>query len=116
MTTLVRLRHYSRGRTLHLDRTPKYLRFVARGSDWGTLDALDHPADRVRAGETVIPARLASMGTVHMDRRVNGRHLGEWHSTAEYEPCECCLTQEQLRDNVLWREWCEQWTLVEDKR
>lgn len=115
-TTLVRLRYAGRGRSIRLARVPLFLRFVLTGTDWATLDALDQLDDQVRPGEHVIPARRVDRQRIHIDKRtLDGRHVAEWHDTAEYEPVDCCLTQAQLADATAWREWCEQAALVEHK-
>lgn len=93
---------------LSLKRAPRYLRFVVRGSErcsrnW---DALDQPHDQPELGERVIAALKSSSGSMHLDRTVNGRRVGEWYETAIYWPVEEQPPEDVLRDNQNWQEWC----------
>jgi hypothetical protein len=45
-------------------------------------------------------------GTVHIDRRVNGRHIGEWEECVEYEVVAEQPPEETLRDRQKWVDWC----------
>jgi len=113
--TLVILRRYSTPRgPLNLERTPLYLRFTVKGADFKTLDALDQLDDAARPEETIIPAKWLHSETVHLDGVRDGKRFGEWHKTAEYETVECELSQEQLRDNQQWREWCTKQAKVDE--
>ena len=93
---------------LLVERVPKYLRFVCKGiatcsRNW---DALDQPDDTPEEGEFIIAAVLRDRGSLHIDKRVNGRRVGEWHATASYEPILPQPDQSLLRDNDKWRDWC----------
>lgn len=108
--TVVFLTHQLFRTALSLKRTPKYLRFACKGlascsRNWDALDQLD---DEPEAGEQLIAARLKDRGTMHLDRVVKGRRVGEWHDTATYEPVEPQPGQEVMRDREQWRAWCEQ--------
>lgn len=94
--------------SLSLRRAPKYLRFTCRGHsscsrNWDALDQLD---DEPEPGEELIAAVLKSRGSIHLDRVVKGRRVGEWHETAEYEPCAKQPSQKVMRDRKSWHEWC----------
>jgi hypothetical protein len=92
------------GPTLHLKRTPLYLRFVYSGRDCKTLDALDQLDDEAKDSEDIIVARCVRHGNVHVDRTVNGRRVGEWFTQAEYEPIE---PQPQRNDVALKDDWAK---------
>lgn len=92
------------GVTLLLHRAPLFLRAVrdAQG-DW---DALDQPDDTPKPEETVVVyRRKGDSFTVHMDRRVKGRRVGEWYSGGEYELAKDQPPDEVLRDNGAWQKW-----------
>lgn len=93
------------GKALHLERAPIYLQFVVVGDDWDTLDALDQPEDRPRDGERIIAAKRGPIGTVHLDRTVNGRRVGEWLSHATYKIIDPQPADDILRDLEAWRAW-----------
>lgn len=92
---------------LILKRVPKYLRFVCKrdGTDW-KWDALDQLDDVPEADEEVMAAIQTDRVNVHLDRRVNGKHVGEWHSTAMYELVDEQPDDSVLRDTELWRKYC----------
>lgn len=105
-----------RGR-LELRRTPKYLRFTLRppfvvgGEPIGAStrwDALDQPDDVPDEEEQIIAAVKVGKSTVHMDRRVNGKRVGEWLEYHVYRPVEPQPSEEILRNYPRWAAWCEQ--------
>jgi len=96
-----------RTRSLRLRRLATYLRFVIRGADGRSLDALDQIDDAAEPGETIIPAKIeGDVIVIHVDRTVNGQRVGQWRQYAKYVPVHCDLTQEQLADFAQWSEWC----------
>lgn len=106
----VRLRSALFRGSLHLARTPKFLRFTCSGlalcsRNWDALDQLD---DEAQDGETLVAGVLAHRGSVHVDRTVKGRRVGEWWPTAEYEQVSPQPDQATMRDGAKWRQWCEQ--------
>ena len=108
-TTEVRLNHPLFRGILSLKRTPVYLRFVCKGitgcsRNWDALDQLD---DKPEPGEFIIVGRLGKRGSMHLDRVVNGRRVGEWYQTADYDPVDDQPPQDVLSDNAKWREWAE---------
>ena len=107
-TTFVSLEHPLFRSWLRLTRIPKYLRFTCHGIDTETRtwDALDRLDDEAEQSEFIIAAILSDRGSLHIDKRVNGRRVGEWHQTAHYLPIEGQPSQEVLRDNDSWRDWC----------
>jgi len=105
MITIVSLRHGLIRGSLRLQRAPVYLRFVMRGTDWSTLDALDQLDDQAEPGETIYAAVKVSGGSMHVDRVVNGRRVGEWHQTATYELVPDQPAQEILQDAAEWQAW-----------
>lgn len=109
-TTVVRLNHplFRNCGCLDLKRVPKYLRFVCAGlsscsRSWDALDQLDDTPNR---DEMIFVGKLANRGTVHLDRVVKGRRVGEWYGTATYDPVDQQPTEEIVRDNEKWRQWC----------
>jgi hypothetical protein len=89
---------------LQVRRAPKYLRFVRdEARKWDALDQLD---DVPRPGEQVVAAKAMRRGTVHLDRRVNGRHVGDWEEYVEYEAVADQPADETLRDRAKWADWC----------
>lgn len=88
---------------LQLARVPLFLRFTVIGKTWDALDQVD---DQPNPGEELIAAKLSGRGTVHIDRTVKGKRVGEWIPTADYDPCEEQPSQDVMRSTVLWREWC----------
>lgn len=105
--TMVRLDCPAFGAPLQLARVPKYLRFVAKRGcggryEWDALDQLD---DVPEADEEIVAAVLAHFGSVHLDRVVKGKRVGEWHRTADYEYCDEQPPDEVLRSTERWREW-----------
>jgi hypothetical protein len=93
---------------LTLRRVPRFLRFVVRGTDWATLDALDQLDDEPAAGETVIAAEKADESSVHLDytERKTGRRRGLWERTATYAPVADPPADDVLRDTAKWQAWC----------
>ena len=115
--TDVTLRIGRNTKTLQLDRMCIFLRFVVKGNDWTTLDALNEVGDKATPGETIIPAKIdGNIGTMHIDRTVDGKHVGEWRQYASYLPVECPLTQEQLADYDQWAAWCDTQSLTESAK
>lgn len=107
-TTEVFFRHPLFRGSLSLKRTPKFLRFACAGiatcsRNWDALDQLD---DEPREGETLMAGVLVDQSSVHLDRVVKGRRVGEWHSTATYELIEPQPDAATMRDNEKWRAWC----------
>jgi hypothetical protein len=93
--------------SLSLKRAPKYLRFTVRGmaSCSRNWDALDQPEDVPEPGEQVIAAIKRSSGSMHLDRTVNGRRVGEWYETAVYAPIEEQPPDDVIRDTAKWQAW-----------
>lgn len=90
---------------LLLQRTPVFLRFTLDGKDqWDALDQLD---DEPRPDEQVVVAKLAGTTSLHIDRVVNRRRVGEWIKMLDYEPLAEQPPDEVVRDTVKWRAWCE---------
>jgi hypothetical protein len=109
MTVLVTLRGvFVNPLTVHLERTPIYLRFVYRDDEPGKLDALDQLDDQAQPGETIIAAKMdGGPGWIHVDGTRAGRRYGETRHFADYLPLRCQLTQEQLADNEQWGQWVD---------
>ena len=105
MGTIVRLRNCGPWvRPLNLERTPIYLRFVLRGTDPATFDALDQLDDQAQPGETIIATKMDGRpGFMVVCSRGKGCRREQY---ADYEIVECRLTQEQLADNDAWGVWC----------
>lgn len=108
-TIQVRLNHPLFRGILSLKRIPTYLRFTCKGfsscsRNWDALDQID---DRPETGETIIVGRIGKKGSMHLDRTVNGRRVGEWYQTADYDPVADQPPQEVLRDNTKWAEWAK---------
>lgn len=106
--TQVRFTHPLCRTSLSLKRTPRYLRFTFRGlascsQNW---DALDQLEDTPEEWEQLFAGKLTSRGTMHLDRVVNGRRVGEWHATAEYTPIDPQPTDDVMRDRAKWQRWC----------
>ena len=95
------------GAVLSLRRTPVMLRVVEGRDD--IIDALDELDDDPKPSETIYVYMLASVPqTVHIDRgEINGRHVGEWHTTAEYTVWPQQPTDDQMRTTDAWRAWVE---------
>lgn len=90
---------------LLLQRTPVLLRFTLAGKDqW---DALDQLTDEPRADEQVIVGRMVGKTSLHIDRVVNRRRVGEWIKMLDYEPLAEQPADEIVRDTAKWRAWCE---------
>lgn len=103
--TIVSLRHGTTRGSLHLQRAPLFLRFVMRGTDWSTLNALDQLDDAPKPGETVYAAVKVDSAGMHVDRVVNRRRVGEWYQTATYELVPDQPDQEILQDATEWKAW-----------
>ena len=115
--TLVRLNFCLFKDGLILKRTPKYLRFVVVDVAGGdrTWDALDQMDDDARPEETVFAAIQIDASSVHIDKRVNGKHVGEWHKTATYELIKGQPSDTILRVNSEWQRWAsDQQRIAED--
>lgn len=94
------------GPPLYLARAPKFLRFVHRGEDWKTLDALDQLDDVPEPGETVLAAKVVERGTIHIDHTVKGKRRADWFRSATYSWLHPDPPREVLYDTEKWREWC----------
>ena len=106
MSTIVYLDTGGGRVSLTLKRAPKYLRFVMRGTDYATLDALDQWDDQPRDGETVYAAVIAYSSDVHLScRDKDGRRYGRREKTATYELVPEQPDQETLRDTARWQAW-----------
>lgn len=107
MNTLVSFRFpLFRNANLAVARAPLFLRFVTAKRGQRTFDALDQLDDTVADDEVVFAAERKSTGSVHVDRTVNGKRVGEWYQTADYELIREQPTEATMRDNDLWRAWC----------
>lgn len=95
-------------RAIELKRTPRFLRFVIRGTDWGTLDALDQFEDAPAEGERVIVAELKDEFTYHASGTKNGRRTGWWGRTASYKPMDVQPAADVTHDTARWVLWCEE--------
>ena len=94
---------------LTLSRAPKFLRFTVAGPlSKGSWDALDQLDDVAQPEEQVFAARLIRKGTVHIDRVVKRKRVGEWITTAEYKMLDDGPPESVLRDGDAWRAWCLQ--------
>lgn len=94
------------GQTLHLKRTPIMLRWVVDAV--GEWDALDQRGDAVYRDETpycyIIDGEPSSM---HVDRVVNGRRVGEWCNIVRYKQLLVDPpTRLQMVDEEAWAGWC----------
>lgn len=105
---IVRLEHPLFRGSLSLKRLPKYLRFCCSGiaSCSRNWDALDQVEDTAQASESCVAGIFKESGSLHLDRVVNGRRVGEWHKTATYAVCDPQPSQEIMHDNEKWKEWC----------
>ena len=97
---------HGKGKLLDLKRTPKYLRFVFNGSDWGTLDALDQLDDTPRPGEHMIAAVIGESSNIHVDGMKNGRRCGWNVKIIDYDMIAVQPSQELMRDIAKWQAWC----------
>jgi hypothetical protein len=95
----------AQGKHLWLRRAPRYLR-VVRDVRTGAVDALDQLDDKPGPDEEVfVYERDAdAVGTIHLDRVVNGRRRGEWYSYADYRHVPDAPV-ESLREADAWRAW-----------
>lgn len=91
------------GQTLMLDRVPFLLRVTQAK---GKFDALNHLDDQARPDETLsLYLRTAYQGTCHISRRP--RSLSGWTAIAEYTYAPVQPSQETMRDNQQWNQWCD---------
>lgn len=89
---------------LTLQRAPIFLRLVVDAT--GTVDALDQPDDSPKPDEKIYTfVRVGDFGTVHVDRTVEGRRVGEWYKSAEYTCHSEQPPDEVMRDTGRWQEW-----------
>lgn len=105
MVSFEQSRAHAQYATLTLDRAPLFLRFTqnAKG-EWDALDQLDDVAE---PGERIVVAqRHGEFGTIHVDRTVRGRRVGEWYRTADYRPVADPPSDAVARDNEQWKRWC----------
>lgn len=95
---------------LMVDRAPTYLRLTCEniGKADRRWDALDQPDDIPRSDEMIIAARKMFTTAVHVDGVRDGKRFGEWRLTAEYEPCDPQPSEEIMRDNAKWQQWCQE--------
>jgi hypothetical protein len=111
VSTMVTFVHGVARGTLCLKRfpLPRFLRFVFRNNDWGTLDALDQLDDMPQDSEYLIAAELdpTCSGSVHLDYiDKHGHRASQWSKTETYRTvCDQPL-QEVMRSTVAWRSWC----------
>lgn len=106
--TIVRLLHPLFSGVLTLKRVPKYLRFTCGGltgcsRSWDALDQLD---DTPQPHERIFAAVRKGQGSVHLDRIVKGKRVGEWYTTADYELIDPQPSDETMRSTELWHAWC----------
>lgn len=93
--------------TLCVLRAPRFLRFVAKGTDWKTLDVLDQLADVPAEGERVIVAERGERQVIHWDGRAkNGRRQSGWETSFTYTALADQPPQPVMRDTQNWRNWC----------
>lgn len=92
---------------LMVDRVPQFLRFTVAGPmSKGTWDALDQLDDVAKPEEQILAARLKRKGTIHINRVVKKKKIGEWIESAEYVLIDDGPPEEYLRSNEKWRAWC----------
>lgn len=107
MTTVITLRFPTFKESLTVERVPQFLRFTVAGPmSKGTWEALDQLDDVAKPDEQILAARLKSKGTIHIDRVVKKKKVGEWLESAEYVLVDDGPPEAVLRSNELWREWC----------
>lgn len=98
--------HRSVKAVLHIRTAPKYLRFVVRGINWDSLDALDQPGDEPEDEERVIPAVLQSTARGFMcGRTKGGKPTGAAFWQADYIGLGIKLPDRITRDEKSWNEW-----------
>lgn len=96
----------SRG-PLTLKRTPTYLRFVMRGVNWDSLDALDQLDDSPADDERILAAVLRDKSMVHLDGTTQGgRRTAWWIPTYTYVLVQPQPPDDTMRDTHKWRAWC----------
>lgn len=105
ISTTLRVGGLRVGPTLTLSRRPKYLRFVATGSGFAGLDALDLLADEPKPEEEIFAAVLVERGSLHVDGVRNGKRFAEWLDTADYDLLAEQPSDEVLRDAAKWQAW-----------
>lgn len=89
------------GQKLLLKRAAKFLRVTEEAGKWDALDQLEdtpRPAEKLHAYQII-----GTPGSCHINM---GRGRGGFYIVATYQFCEQQPTDEQMRDNKLWREWC----------
>lgn len=94
------------GPSLQLQRLPTFLRFTKINNSWSFLDALDMTTDEPKPEETLMAAKLIKTTRVHLDRIVNRRRIGDWHTEARYELVDPQPADEIMRDTAKWQAWC----------
>jgi len=95
----------AQGKPLMLRRCPTFLRVVIAD---GKVDALDQIEDTPSSNETVHVYHRqpgAMMNAVHLN---TGRKPGGgWFCRADYKLNDTQPSDNEARDSVLWRQWCE---------
>lgn len=90
---------------LFLKSAPVYLRFVIRGTNTETLDALDQPEDAPTPSERVIPAkRKGGIDKVFFSGSGKAAGIG---FLACYDELNVKVPDECLYDTALWNGWVE---------
>lgn len=102
------LEHPARPEPLSLKRAPVFLRFVLKGDDWKTLDALDQLSDEPADGERVIVAERKNRSVVFMDgtTKGGGRRRGWVVVWWYYHPVLDPPAAEVAGNTASWRAWC----------
>jgi hypothetical protein len=91
---------------LSLKRAPVFLRFVVKGNDWKTFDALDQLTDEPAAGERVIVGERKGRSVVYMDGTRGRRRVGWREVWWNYDPVPDQPPAEVTADTGRWRAWC----------
>lgn len=92
------------GAALNLTRLPVMMRCVVGPN--GGRDALDQADDVVNPDETPhCYIRCSKVGHIHISCRP--RSKSGWYLAADYRLCSITPTDEDMRDNTRWGEWCE---------
>lgn len=104
-----------RANGLCINRAPLYLR-ITRDTTYASAvckrgrseyDALDALEDSPRRHEEIFAyRRVGEAGSIHLNRRVNGRSASGTFVVAEYHYVEVQPADEVMRDTVAWRQWC----------
>jgi hypothetical protein len=101
------LQHGTSRGPLTLKRTPTYLRFVMRGVNWDTLDALDQLDDTPADDERVLAAVVRDRNMVHLDGTdKRGRRCAWWIPSYTYVLVQPQPPDDTMRDTAKWRAWC----------